>query len=85
MTMTPEQTAAMFKRVFEDHHEGRMCLEILIQRFARNAVTVGGIDAVLKTYQQDGSRKVLDHIMNQINIANGLRDDGKNDEEEQQP
>lgn len=81
--MNREQIADMFKRVFEDHHEGRMCLEILIQRFARNAVTVGGIDAVLKTYQQDGSRKVLDHIMNQINIANGLRDGGINDEEEQ--
>lgn len=80
--MTHEQIAAMFKRVFEDHHEGRMCLEILIQRFARNAVTVGGIDAVLKTYQQDGSRKVLDHIMNQINIANGLRDGGDDNQQE---
>lgn len=80
--MTREQIADMFKRVFEDHHEGRMCLELLIRRFARNAVTVGGIDAVLKTYQQDGSRKVLDHIMNQINIANGLRGDGDNEEEQ---
>lgn len=71
--MTPEQVADMYKRVFEDHHEGRLVLENLIQRFARNAVTTGGIDAVLKTYQQDGSRKVLDHIVNQINIANGLR------------
>lgn len=79
--MTPRQVADMFKRVFEDHHEGRQVLEILIQRFARNAVTTGGIDAILKTYQQDGSRKVLDHIMNQINTANGLRDDGNNDQE----
>lgn len=80
--MTREQIADMFKRVFEDHHEGRMCLELLIKRFARNAVTVGGIDAVLKTYQQDGSRKVLDHIINQINIANGLRDSGGDNQQE---
>lgn len=81
--MTREQIADMFKRVFEDHHEGRMCLELLIQRFARNAVTTGGIDAVLKTYQQDGSRKVLDHIMNQINIANGLRGSGDDNQQEE--
>ncbi|UVL22397.1 Bbp19 family protein [Pseudomonas donghuensis] len=71
---TPEQIDDMFKRVFEDHHEGRMCLDLLIQRFARNAVTVGGIDAILKTYQQSGAREVLDHIMLRINRANGVSD-----------
>ena len=44
MSMTPEQVDAMFKRVFEDHHEGRIVLELMIQRFAKNACTVGGID-----------------------------------------
>lgn len=72
--MTPEQIDAMFKRVFEDHHEGRIVLEVLISRFARNAVTVGGIDAILKTYQQSGAREVLDHIVLRINRANGVQD-----------
>jgi hypothetical protein len=80
--MTPEQIDAMFKRVFEEHHEGRQVLEILIQRFARNAVTAGGIDAILKTYMQAGHREVLDHILLRINRANGLRDDGDNTQEE---
>lgn len=74
MNMTPEQIDAMFKRVFEEHHEGRQVLDLLIQRFARNAVTTGGIDAILKTYMQAGNREVLDHVMLRINRANGVLD-----------
>lgn len=81
--MTPEQIDAMFKRVFEEHHEGAMCLELLIQRFSRNAVTVGGIDAILTTYKQAGASEVLDHVVNRINRANGVQDD-PNDQEDQQ-
>ncbi|MGH8381752.1 hypothetical protein [Pseudomonas sp.] len=77
---TPSQIDDMFKRVFEDHHEGRICLDLLIQRFARNAVTVGGIDAILKTYQQSGAREVLDHIMLRINRANGVSDPNNQEE-----
>lgn len=73
MTLTPEQQDAMFKRVFEEHHEGRMCLELLIQRFARDAVTTGGIDAILKTYMQAGHREVLDHILLRINRVNDVQ------------
>lgn len=71
---TSEQMDDMFKRVFEQHAEGRIVLDALIQRFARNAVTVGGIDAILKTYQQSGHREVLDHILLRIDRANGAQD-----------
>jgi len=81
--MTPEQTDALFKRVFEEHHEGRIALELLIQRFAKNACTVGGIDAILTTYKQAGAREVLDHVVLRINRANGVQEDA-NDQEEQQ-
>ena len=80
MSMTPEQVDDMFKRVFEEHHEGRIVLELLIQRFARNACTVGGIDAILTTYKQAGNREVLDHVVLRINRANGVED--ANDQEE---
>ena len=80
MSMTPEHIDAMFKRVFEEHHEGRIVLELLIQRFARNACTVGGIDAILTTYKQAGNREVLDHVVLRINRANGVQD--ANDQEE---
>lgn len=79
--MTPEQIDAMFKRLFEDHHEGRIVLELLIQRFARNAVTNGGIDAILKTYMQAGHREVLDHILARLNRANGVTDPDDNEPE----
>ncbi|MFY1029141.1 hypothetical protein [Pseudomonas asiatica] len=77
---TPEQLDDMFKRVFEQHAEGRIVLDALIGRFARNAVTVGGIDAVLKTYLQAGHREVLDHILLRINRANGVSDPNANEE-----
>jgi len=81
MNLTPEQTDDMFKRVFEDHHEGRIVLELLVRRFAKNACTVGGIDAILTTYKQAGAREVLDHVVNRINRANGVQAD-PNDQEE---
>lgn len=62
----------VYARVFENHHEGRMILEELTRRFARPAVTTGGIDAVLQTYQRDGSRKVIEFIVARINQAAGL-------------
>lgn len=77
--MTPEQIDDMFKRVFEEHHEGRLCLELLIQRFAKNACTVGGIDAILTTYKQAGAREVLDHVVLRINRANGVNEQHKED------
>lgn len=71
---TPDQMDQMFKRVFEQHAEGVIVLDVLIQRFSKNAVTTGGIDAVLKTYLQAGHREVLDHILLRINRANGVQD-----------
>lgn len=77
---TPEQLDDMFKRVFEQHAEGVIVLEHLIQRFSKNAVTVGGIDAVLRTYLQAGHREVLDHILLRINRANGVSDPNTQEE-----
>jgi hypothetical protein len=82
--MTTEQTDAMFKRVFEEHHEGRMVLELLIQRFAKSACTVGGIDAILTTYKQAGAREVLDHVVLRLNRANGVQEDTSNQQQEDQ-
>lgn len=70
--MAIEVNAAMYKRVFEDHHEGRLILDALTQQFARPAVVKGGIDAVLETYQRDGQRRVLEFIVSQINRADGV-------------
>ena len=71
-TQPPAVTPAMYKEVFEDSRSGALVLDHLISVFTQQAVTDGGIDAVLKTYQRMGQRRVLDHIVNQINRANGV-------------
>lgn len=80
MTYTQDELDQMFKRVFEEHHEGRIVLDALVSRFARNAVTVGGIDAILKTYMQAGNREVLDHILLRTNRANGVQEPEEDDQ-----
>lgn len=60
--------------IFEDHKVGAAILEDLTRRFARPAVVTGGIDAVLQTYQRDGMRRVIEHIVSQINRAHGVPD-----------
>lgn len=69
---TPILTDLHYLDVFERHPAGAAVLEDLIQRFTQPAVTDGGIDAVLKTYQRMGQRRVLDHIISRINRANGV-------------
>lgn len=69
--ITPE----MYARVFENHHEGRMILEDLTRRFARPAVTAGGIDAILQTYDRNGARRVVEFIVGRINQAHGVDND----------
>lgn len=69
-----EITPAEYKAIFEDDRRGAAILEDLTMRFARPAVTTGGIDAVLQTYHRDGMRRVIEHIVTQINRANGVPD-----------
>lgn len=66
--------AAMFARVFEEHHEGRLVLEALVQKFGRDPYVKGGIEAQRETERRMGQRSVLDHIINQINRAHGVED-----------
>jgi hypothetical protein len=72
--MTFEVTPETYLDVFERHPAGAAVLENLIAIFTQPAVTDGGIDAVLKTYQRMGQRRVLDHIISQINRANNVPD-----------
>lgn len=69
----------IYRRLFEDHADGVAVLEDLIARFSQPQVSTGGIDAVLKTYERGGMRRVLDHILGQINKAHGVQDDVQDD------
>ena len=64
--------ASVYREIFEDDRRGAAIFEDLTQRFARPAVTTGGIDAVLQTYHRDGMRRVVEFIVSQINRANGV-------------
>ncbi|MBG7619339.1 hypothetical protein I5R65_07675 [Herbaspirillum sp. AP02] len=77
MTQPYEPKPSDYKLIFEDHKVGAAILEQLTRVFARPAVVQGGIDAVLQTYHRDGSRRVLEHIVSQINRANGVSEEGE--------
>ena len=68
--------AQAYRRLFEDSADGVAVLEDLVKRFSQPQVSAGGIDAVLKTYERGGMRKVLDHILGQINAAANAARDG---------
>lgn len=61
-----------YAEIFEDDRRGAAILEDLTQRFARPAVTTGGIDPVLQTYHRDGQRRVIEFIVSQINRSQGV-------------
>jgi hypothetical protein len=64
----------IYRRIFEQDQDGAAILDELWRVFAKSAVCEGGIDAVLKTYRNDGARMVLEHIVRRINQANGVTD-----------
>jgi hypothetical protein len=72
MSRLPDVTPELFREVFEVDKRGAAILEYLTMRFSQPAVTDGGIDAVLKTFERLGSTKVVHHIVGQINRANGV-------------
>jgi hypothetical protein len=72
MTQHIEVTPELYRQVFEVDRRGAACLEDLIKRFTQPAVTDGGIDAVLKTYERMGSARPAQYIVAMINRANNV-------------
>jgi hypothetical protein len=72
MSRQVDVTPDLYREIFEVDKRGAAILEALITRFSQPAVTDGGIDAVLKTYERMGEHKVVQHIIGQINRANGV-------------
>lgn len=64
-----------YAELFEMDRRGARILEDLIQRFNRPAVSTGGIDAILQTFERGGQRNVIEFMVNQINRANGVQDE----------
>ena len=66
--------AERYRNIFETYREGAIVLDDLMRRFSETsgAVLHGGIDAVVQTYYRSGTRAPIDHIIRQINRANGV-------------
>jgi hypothetical protein len=64
--------SAMYARVFDSHPEGKVVLEDLVAKFARNPYVRGGADAARETDFRAGQLSVATHILNQINRASGV-------------
>lgn len=72
--ITPENRAGLYREIFEVDQRGAAILEDLVRMFSKQAVTEGGIDAVLKTFHRQGEQAVVQHIVRMINIANRVDD-----------
>jgi hypothetical protein len=63
---TPQQYAG----TFDFHEDGRAVLADLVEKFGAELYVAGGTDAERATLVNLGQRRVLDHILKQIN-SNG--------------
>lgn len=66
-------SASAYQRLFEQNADGRAVLEDLMRRFCAPQPFVPGADGERETCYRLGQRAVLDHIINQINLANGVK------------
>lgn len=63
--------AEVYARVFENHAEGKMILEDLVNRFGANPYVKGGLEGDRETCFKAGQNRVLHFILGRINAANG--------------
>lgn len=68
----PNVDAAMYARVFDTHHEGKLVLEDLVRRFAKNPFVKGALEGDRATCFNAGQLSVPTFIINQINRAAGV-------------
>lgn len=75
----PTASAEDYAATFEGNPRGARVLEDLMARFGGVIYVKGGLEGDRETCYRAGSRRVLDHVLAQINRANGAPD--PNDEE----
>lgn len=67
MQITPD----MYARIFENNPEGAAILEELVKRFCRSTYVRGGHEADREGCYRAGRFAVVQHIIDQIEIAKG--------------
>lgn len=71
----PKASPGDYALIFEKHPIGALILEDLVARFGRHPWVPGGLEAQRLSDYRAGSLRVCDHILNQINRANGVPDE----------
>lgn len=72
--MAKEVSPTDWRYVFEQTPGGREVLDQLVKQFGRSVFVKGGLEGDRETAFRAGQRSVLDYILTQINIANGVQD-----------
>lgn len=60
--------------IFEANKQGALILDALVRRFGGAIYVKGGLEGDRQTAFNAGRRDVLDHILNQINLSNGVQE-----------
>lgn len=64
-----------YKRLFEETAGGAEVLDELTRRFGGSIFVKGGPEGDRQTWFKAGQRDVLDFILRQLNLADGVNDD----------
>jgi hypothetical protein len=70
--VSAQVTPEMYARVFDSLPEGKLVLEDLVTRFARNPFVRGGPEGDRETCFRAGQLAVPTFILNQVNRAAGV-------------
>lgn len=76
--VAPVATSAEYALLFASK-TGELVLEDLVNRFAGSTYVRGGLEAQRETDFRSGRRAVIEHILTQINRANGAEQPAEGD------
>lgn len=72
MTQMNKVDALSYKELFDLNKDGEAILNDLVKRFARNPYVQGGQEAERESCYRAGQNSVIQHILKQINRADGV-------------
>lgn len=72
-----------YKEIFDLNKDGEAILDDLIKRFMRNPYVQGGQEAERESCYRAGQNSVIQHILKQINRADGVDDEPTQDDDDE--
>lgn len=81
MTQMNKVDSLSYKELFDLNKDGEAILNDLINRFMRNPYVRGGQEAERESCYRAGQNSVIQHILKQINRADGVDDKQPQDDD----